>query len=243
MQLREDIIRPPYNIAIEFKEIIQKELFFNSMDCKLSKEDISKQWKKLKKRRDELSEKYDFCYEPFYDKEKVGLKDYTGEIVIPARYDDFSLIYAPDDNEFPTESIVAIKNNKCGVVSIINGGKELTAFEFDNWKWTPDTYFVEKEGKAGIISEEDGHYVLPCEFDDIDDKSIFSIWILRKEGKYAFVDFIARNEYLVTEPIYSSFRKEGNLLCVSFDGKDGYIDKEGKFTLDSSKAYLHYHSF
>lgn len=229
MELSPFITLPPHDVAVEYRSLIN-ELYSGERPDKERRE-------YLRRRQEELTEQYSFSYIPFTENGMKGLKCYTGEIVVEAKYDDFSLIYSPNDDEFPCETLMAIRNGKCGVVSMDGSGRELTEFIFDNWNYLPGFYMVSIGDKCGVVSEKDGRFILPCEYDEIRRTPGFEAFY--KNGLHGFLVHTGPDEFLVTAAVYSSgkFNENGNLTVLR-DGAWGYIDRNGDFTTDESLAFI-----
>ena len=221
---------PPHDIAVEYRKLSQA-LFY---DQSLGEEERDR----LRIRKEELDKQYDFVFIPFTENGKMGLKCYTGEVIIEAKYDDFSLIYSPHEDDFPDKTIVAKKDGKCGIVAMDGSGKELTPFIYDVWKYCFDTYLVGIGGKCGIIHENNGREVVPCEFDEIREGTEF--WAIYRNGLHGFVQYLGPGDnYLVTDVVYSDSRfNENNNLTVKLGDSWGFIDENGKFTTDEEKAFI-----
>ena len=230
MELAPDTKLPPHDIAVEYRKLIQT-LFY---DESIGEEERNR----LRARKEALTEQYDFAFIPFTEGVKMGLKCYTGEVIIEAKYDDFSLIYSPQEDEFPYETIVAKKDGKCGIVSMDGSGKEITPFIYDVWEYCFGAYLVGIGEKYGIIHEDNGREVVPCEFDEIREGTEF--WAIYKNGLHGFVQYLGPGDnYLVTDVIYSDSRfNENNNLTVKLEDKWGFIDENGKFTTDEEKAFI-----
>ena len=207
-------------------------------------------WKRLQKNFDEADrdnfKEVEECYNlmmayqnqfdwfdiPYEDNGKFGLKDILGEIVIPAKYDDFLLLQSIVSFYSP---VSAVKKGKYyGLVERYTG-KELTPFEYtDIYKLEfHGCYLFHKEGlkSFGIVNEK-GKELIPCIADSYNE---FTVGILYKScEKYGY---LALDYDLSIPPMYDDFIFDdfNEPFVFVINGVEGCISNTGKFY---TKDYL-----
>ena len=119
-------------LAAEYSKLMEK---YEDYDFTLSyKESLE-----LEKRITELHDSYDWNNYEFTDPTtgKKGVKDVTGQILVPANYDGFTFIGSYQlGHDLPK---AAIKDGKHGFVTGDGSGKELTPFRYNSLEWNPQT--------------------------------------------------------------------------------------------------------
>lgn len=99
--------------------------------------------------------------------------------------------------------------------------------------WDEDPAFVcEQNGKKGLVDGA-GNYILPCEQDEIyENLSMETLIPFRRNGLWALVQ-----NGTCTDAVFQDVDLEYGEYCrVRLDGKWGWVDKQGVFTLDEDKA-------
>ena len=113
--------------------------------------------------RQSFEDKYDIMTKVFEENGKFGVKDLTGEIMIPAIYD--SIEYTHDDwcRFYP---VPASLNGKMALVASDGKGTPCTEFEYDLISHRCGFFFLEKDEKGGF-ADIDGHIYLQAVADAI----------------------------------------------------------------------------
>ena len=179
-----------------------------------------------------FEQQFDWFDTPFEENGKFGLKDILGRVVIPAKYDDFSVLQ--NIIRYYSHVSTVKKGKYYGLVERYTG-KELTPFEYadiDKLEWH-DCYIFHKEGlkSFGIVNEK-GKELVPCIADSYNE---FTVGILYKSGeKYGY---LALDYDLSIPPIYDDFIFDdlNEPFVFVINGVEGCISNKGKFY---SKEYL-----
>ena len=119
-------------LAAEYSTLMEK---YEDYDFTLS----YKESQELEKRITELHDSYDWNNYEFTDPAtgKKGVKDVTGQILVPANYDGFTFIGSYQlGHDLPK---AAIKDGKHGFVTGDGSGKELTPFKYNSLDWDPQS--------------------------------------------------------------------------------------------------------
>ena len=100
--------------------------------------------------------------------------------------------------------------------------------------WDREYYIVEKDGKYGVLDYK-GDEITPIIMDEIHEIIDADGCIpLVKDGKWGLVHL-----GFYVEPIYDKMEiSSEEYVKVWLNGKQGWLDIDGKFTLDESKAYI-----
>lgn len=95
-------------------------------------------------------------------------------------------------------------------------------------------YLARKNGKFGIL-DANGNEIAPVIMDEVHEMiDIDGCIPLVKDGKWGLVHF-----GLYVEPIYDKMEiRSEEYVKVWLNGTQGWLDDEGKFTIDESKAYI-----
>ncbi len=136
--------------AREYDELMEK---YEAYDPYLSEEPLDG----ITNRLSELHAGYDWSNYEFEDLNtgKKGVKDITGRILVPARYDGFSFLGTYQlAHDLPKG---ALKDGKYGFVAGDGSGEELTEFKYNSLEWDPETGFYkaswgDEPEKSGFIT-------------------------------------------------------------------------------------------
>ena len=132
MKKEKTLPRANAELAEEYSKLMEK---YEDYDFTLS----YKESQELEKRISELHDSYDWNNYEFTDPAtgKKGVKDVTGQILVPANYDGFTFIGSYQlGHDLPK---AAIKDGKYGFVTGDGSGKELTPFRYNGLEWDPQT--------------------------------------------------------------------------------------------------------
>lgn len=180
-----------------------------------------------------FEDKYDLMTKVYEENGKFGVKDATGQVMVPAIYD--SIEYTHDDmcRSFP---VPASLNGKMALVASDGKGTPCTDFEFDSISCQYGYYFLEKDGKYGF-ADLDGYIYLHAIADDVDPPvpycDIVNYEVAGKTG------FIALGVRVDSGALYEEYElDEDEYVVVYKDGVKGYLDIKGHFTQDESQKYF-----
>lgn len=166
------------------------------------------------------------------DNGKMGLRDVCGKVIVEPQFDDFPELYTC----FERSHLIPVVNDDRYYLYNIKERKLLTKgydriFRYFG-AWVD--YFVAVEnGKKGILDSNNGTEAVPVIMDEIYEVQDSGNAVpYEKDGKYGFLFGLTD-----TGPIFEHviIRSE-QYFRVLMDGKWGWIDYEGKFTTDESKA-------
>ena len=195
----------------------------------LSNEDDKAQISVLFDRVNELEKNYDWFNFSFTDPTtgKKGLKDVSGQIVVPAKFDDFAEFrsyihfhYAP---------VIVINGGKFGIVRGDGSGQELCACKFDNIRSLVGTglYMASWEGvtdRFGLITTN-GNVICPNILTSYYEP-FNGILIIESNKKLGVIDL---DTYQCVLPEYDDLDADpGELIVFHKDGKEWYITDEGE---------------
>lgn len=221
-------IKLPLPTIEDFEKIV-------AMDNKaheLFQEDNDMESLEILNERQRFSEQFNWFDIPFKENGFYGLKDFKGEVIIPARYDDFGdLHHYMQDYEFSSTGVsVAQKNGKVGFVKRYSG-EELTGFDYDTLyriPFTPYYYFRKDGSKAlGIITNK-GEEKCPCIIDNVYEITNYAGFLFKSGEKYGYYSMVF--DFCIL-PIYDEivFEDLDRPLIFIIDGKEGQIDSNGTF--------------
>lgn len=189
----------------------------------------------LLEQKEEFEYKYDTECKIFEQDDKVGLKDFTGKVVIPAEYDD---VWSCNYDLLGSFNLAVKKDGKYAIISSDGSAKLLTDFIYDGLEFDGDKFVCEQNGKFGLIDDQGG-VLIPSEMDGIESLSD-ELVTFEKEGKVGFLYIdVAEDETKTIDPVFDSYEAENNLvITVTKDGQKGFVDKDGNFTTDENNAWL-----
>ena len=229
-----ELKKPMESTAREYKSLIKQWIDLEENRESLGTEEYEKKGKEIGAKVSALREHYDFSFEYFEENGKVGIKDYCGDVIVPALYDAPYATNAPDDNLFPAITYPMIKDGKVGIVSLRNG-RELTPFIYDTeLVFTPGCYILCKDKRYGLFSEG-GEMVLDTVAESYEEDDLLHIF--RKDGHYIFVYHLGHNRYVASD-ICEEYEEDAteDYQRVCREGRWGYLDAEGHFTENEDEA-------
>lgn len=186
--------------------------------------------------------KYDDCLQIVGLRKKYGFVDTTGKVVIPIKYDDVDggsprEIYS---NNWSGDGLMSVCiNGKWGYID--RKGEVVVPIIYDRVdkrSYSPE-YIVPgitrvwKEGLVGGINYK-GEWLLPLEYQEIEDNYSKDLFFVKKEGKYGFFNSDFQPVIPCKYDFTSGFSKKGDLCAVGINGKYGYIDKKGNEVIPMS---------
>lgn len=214
--------RPNVEVLNELDKLCKK-----THDQQLS----SEQYQELKNKLNDIVTSYDLKNYVFDDPNtgKKGVKNPAGQILVPAKYDDFTFV--GDHHFFTISHMAAKKDGQYGVVAADGTGKVLCEFHFDLLLWNPFAALYEAcwdgvKGKFGFVSKE-GKVFIPNIL-----TKYYEPWndfmLLEADGKFGAFD---TNTFFFVLPEYDcvDWDPDQNVIFHK-DGVEGYIIEEtGEF--------------
>ena len=176
-------------------------------------------------------EEYDTMCSLFEENGCVGVKDILGEVLVPAMFDDITVVFSDVNRYF---ALPVIKNGKYGLVKPDGKGTMAAGCIYDNIHFEGGCHYLAKDGKQGMYDVY-GNEVVPVMVD-----KVFEPWndliVFESDGKFGFAMF---GSGVVTKVEYDAYEMDANEdLVVTLNGKKGYLDEAGKFTEDPDEAWF-----
>jgi hypothetical protein len=176
-------------------------------------------------------EEYDTMCSLFEENGCVGVKDILGEVLVPAMFDDITVVFSDVNRYF---ALPVIKNGKYGLVKPDGKGTMAAGCIYDNIHFEGGCHYLAKDGKQGMYDAY-GNEVVPVMVD-----KVFEPWndliVFESDGKFGFAMF---GSGVVTKAEYDAYEMDANEdLVVTLNGKKGYLDEAGKFTEDTDEAWF-----
>ena len=167
----------------------------------------------------------------FEEKGKVGIKDVAGQVVVPALYDDWVLLFGRANRPKALPMLLAGQ-----IVFVKSDGSGDLLLKTD-YEWIEDLafslyYIVGKDGKRGLISKSQLTPTLECIYDEI---SLDNGVILLREGdKWGFYF-----QGTLVKPIFDELGiiEIDEYISVRMGDSWGYVTESGGFTVDDEYAY------
>ena len=207
MSEEKKIPKPSVETLNEFDELCKK-----SQDPQLT----SEQYQEVINHVNEIIETYNLDNYVFTDPAtgKKGVKNPAGQVLIPAKYEDFTFV--GDHNVFPLPHMAAKKDGKYGVVAADGTGTVLCDFLFDLLLWSPFTGLYEAcwdgvKGKFGFVNKEGKVFipnVLTKEYEPWTD-----FMLLESDGKFGALEASLNASYLGMELNIGIFAVVRLILC------------------------------
>lgn len=91
-------------------------------------------------------------------------------------------------------------------------------------------YAVQKDDKWGFVDRNTGKIVIEPQYEDVGEKIIDGLGLVRKFGKYGYIDKTGKT--LIETQFDDALSFSEGLAGVMKDGKCGFIDKQGKMTIE-----------
>lgn len=167
----------------------------------------------------------------FEEEGKVGIKDVAGQVVVPALYDDWVLLFGRANRPKALPMLLAGQ-----IVFVKSDGSSDLLLKTD-YEWIEDLafslyYIVRKDGKRGLISKSQLTPTLECIYDKI---SLDNGVILLREGdKWGFYF-----QGTLVKPIFDEIgiMEIDEYISVRMGDSWGYVTESGGFTVDDKYAY------
>ncbi len=163
-------------------------------------------------------------YIQVYIKDKTGLIDSEGHIIIEPEYDN---LYSYGDHLF-----VVSKNNKYGITDLKNNW--ILPIEYNSISKYHDVYVLYNQEKYGMLDEK-GNRIMDDIYDMIRVTGSNSI-IVGKDGK---MGMITPQKDTILPFIYDEIREQNpNYLIVSLNSKYGIVRSDGSMLLEPIYDFL-----
>lgn len=209
----------------------------NSISLHLAKEEFDEA-NKLQNEFFEIENNYDLFDQTYQEGEKVGVKDVTGKILVPAIYHGFSELFS---YSIKRGEPLAAQNadGKFALVATDGTGKPLTEFAYDMICCKHYTSFYTcckntSEGlKMGLLNKK-GREIVPCEMDYIYEISN-DIICFERNGKFGLITIWG----LYIAPIYDEMTEDKeDQVYVRKGNHWGYLNEKGMFIPKEDKETI-----
>lgn len=203
--------------------------------CKYLAEENYNEANKLQEEYYKIEDEYNLFDYTYEEDGKLGVKDITGKIRVPAIYSNYSELYS---YTIKRNAPVAAQNEegKFALVTTDGKGTPLCNFKYDMIECKHYTSFYtcskESDGRRflGLLTAK-GQELVPCEMDVIYGISN-GIIVFEKDGKYGLVTSWG----LYIPPIYNELREdEQKFVHAELNGQWGHISGEGTFIPDEDE--------
>lgn len=175
---------------------------------------------------------YDTMCTLFVENGQTGVKDLMGKVLVPAMFDEVTVVFTDDNRHF---ALPVIKDGKYGLVEPDGKGTMFAECVFDNIHFDGGYYYTVKDGKKGLFSVS-GRELVSVIADKVYEP-LNDLIVYENAGKFGFAMYGAD---VATEAIYDDYVMDENEdLVVKSDGKLGYLDENGNFTEDKDEAWFH----
>jgi len=188
----------------------------------------------------ELFNSFDWSAQIFEENGKYGLKSAVGEVLLPARFEDFMIMTG--DVLRKGNRIVTQQNGQWGVMIADGTGSWLIEPQYDYIGYPQYLTPVCKDGKWGVLDISTGQYLIPPECDRLEHSRgllfVNGLSWYEKAGKIGII----RLDGVFTEALFedTEFEPEGPVK-VKFNGEWGFINEKGNFTTDEEDDLWYFH--
>ena len=172
---------------------------------------------------------------------KYGLRRITGEVIVPALFDEiperYNYVFDIEEPWGYCRCIPVVRNHKYALCKMDGKGTLVTDFVYDKifrYFGPRDNFFiVMRDGKKGVIYQN-GEEAVPCEMDEIYEMQDWDgIIPYKKDGKWGLCYGVA------TEPIYDDIIIQSEWYAqVKKDDTWYYLDYEGNPVTDVKDAFF-----
>ena len=185
----------------------------------------------------DLINSHDWSCEVFEENGKYGLKSCIGKVLLPAKFDDFKALANVHIKE--GQKIVAMLDGKFGILRADGVGEWIVSPEFNEIGYPNSITSVFKGDKWGVLNTETGEYIIPAELDLIYGGTSFmftnGMAYFEKDGKVGVMNDVGE----FTQAIFDEAEpNEHGVIVIKFNGKEGFIDKNGHYTEDEDDAWF-----
>ena len=184
--------------------------------------------------RQALLNRYNFPDEIFTENGLKGIRAFTGEVLVPARYLDFAITDV-DLKRHHSPVIAILKDKSYRLVKTDGVGTELGTKSYGLITWNPFLpYYLYSENKKtfGFMNIH-GEPICPDILEKWCEPSN-GIIPLKAGDKWG----VLTNWGLYITPIYDDLTEDSDLVYVRFGDKWGYLTDEGKFVDEDDKETL-----
>lgn len=180
----------------------------------------------------------------FTENGKVGLKNPSGGLLIPAEYDIIPELYDRTEQRFgmPPVCYPVVKDGRYGLYMICSKKREgglLTKTWYDNvygyFSLRVPYYVCVRSGKMGLLDTLMGREVIPCEMNEIYESLDFDGSVIFRKGEKYGLMF----GNIASQPVYDDIILQSeDYAKVLRDGKWYWIDENGKETENELEAFF-----
>ncbi|MGN1219451.1 MAG: WG repeat-containing protein [Candidatus Cryptobacteroides sp.] len=180
-----------------------------------------------------MESEYDTFQKVFEENGMKGVKDFDGNVVVPAIFDDVVETYSASCSG---NLIPVVKDGLVGLVAPDGTGKVIVGFEYDSIHFVGYGFMCIKDEQEGLLSCS-GQVIVPCEMDEIYEP-LNDLIVFEKDGKRGYLCGGVFSKDLYEE----DFIDDNDMLRVCrFEDREivcGYLDKEGCFTTDADEGWF-----
>lgn len=180
----------------------------------------------------EIKNKYNWYDQPFIENGKYGIKNILGEIIVPAKFDNYVELLHYD---FRRKAIPMLLGKHTVLVKTDGSGDIIPNTEYDSIRYAMYTpyYSMMRNGKIGFIYP-DGTILIDCICDRYWEP-LNGISVYASGNKYGVFD----NNGNVTAAIFDEFVDADldDFVKVKVGNEIGYIDNTGNFTTNEEDAF------
>lgn len=156
---------------------------------------------------------------------KYGAIDINGKEVMPFKYE--YLFYEANENQY-----LFIENEKYG---LIQGGKIIIPAQYESLSFLKDGFAIFGKGEKYGLIDSNNKVIVPAKFDHITDYSD-ELFVVAKDEIYSLYR-IKDAKLITTDYDYISLITDSALFSVNKNGKEGFINKEGKVIIPIKYVY------
>lgn len=163
----------------------------------------------------------------FVENGKYGVKDNSGNVLIPAMFDEIGTLWS---EEYKKSPCIVYIDDKAGLVSPDGKGTMLVECKYKYGRaieWSKFYAFQDMDGNWGVIGS-DGKTYVPFKYDSISQEKCDGYIFFEKGDKCGV---FATNYNLVTDAIFDDIIEGAadEYLKMEKDGKEGYVTVDGLF--------------
>ena len=172
---------------------------------------------------------------------KYGLRRITGEVIVPALFDEiperYNYVFEIEETWGYCRCIPVVRNHKYALCKMDGKGTLVTDFVYDKifryFGSRVNFFVVMRDGKKGVIYQN-GDEAVPCEMDEVYEMQDWDgIIPYKKDGKWGLFYSVA------TEPIYDDIIIQSEWYAqVKKDDTWYYLDYEGNPVTDVKDAFF-----
>lgn len=180
-----------------------------------------------------MESEYDTFQKVFEENGMKGVKDFDGNVVVPAIFDEVAETYSASCSG---KLIPVVKDGHVGLVTPDGTGKVIVGFEYDSIHFVGYGFLCGRGGHKGLLSCA-GKVVIPCEMDEIYEP-FNGLFAFKKDGKRGYLYYgvfskdLYEEDFIDDDDMLRVYRiEEGEKVC-------GYLDNDGCFTTDVDEGWF-----